>query len=111
MNDNERIFPIEEQGRLHKIMLWIFSLVILVASLGFVSKLYEFFHDLTNEEGLRFAGAHLLTYVLVAGGFFMLLGYAFLRGHFADIEQPKYDLLEQEERRDRHEFAQLNGRS
>lgn len=107
MKDSERIFPIQKQGRFHVVMLWIFATVILIASLGFVYKLYEFFHDITNEEGLRFAGAHLLTYVLVAGGFFMLLGYAFLRGHFANIEQPKYDLLEQEERNDRQEFADV----
>ena len=51
------------------------------------------------------AGAHLLTYVLVAGGFFLLLLYCFLTGHFADIERPKYDLLESERANDLREFA------
>jgi hypothetical protein len=84
--------------------LWFFFLVIFAAGLGFSYKLYEFIHDLLAEEGLRFAGAHILTYLLVAGGFFLLLLFAFLTGHFSDIEQPKYDLLEREKELDRREL-------
>ena len=86
-------------------MLWIFGFVIIAAAGAFGWKIYEFAYDLVSEDGLRFAGSHLLTYVLVAGGFFLLLLYCFLRGHFADIEKPKYDLLETEKAHDRREFA------
>ena len=86
-------------------MLWIFGFVIIAAAGAFGWKIYEFAYDLVNEDGLRFAASHLLTYVLVAGGFFLLLLYCFLRGHFADIEKPKYDLLETETDLDRREFA------
>jgi hypothetical protein len=85
-------------------MAWILGVVVFFSGFAFVYKLYEFFHDLTNEDGLHFAGSHLLTYCLVAGGFLLLLLYGFLRGHFADIEKPKYDLLEREERYDRDQF-------
>ena len=86
-------------------MLWIFGFVIVAAAVAFGWKIYEFTADLLDQEGLRFAGSHLLTYVLVAGGFFLMLLYCFLRGHFADIEKPKYDLLETEKAHDLREFA------
>lgn len=81
-----------------------FCFVILTAAVCFAYKFYEFFYDLAAQEGFRFAGAHLATYLLVAGGFFLLLLYAFLKGHFSDIEQPKIDLLDQERRYDHAEF-------
>ncbi len=86
-------------------MLWIFGFVIVLGAFAFGWKLYEFAHDLVATDGLRFAAAHLLTYVLVAGGFLMLLVYCFLRGHFADIEKPKYELLEMEKQHDARDFA------
>lgn len=86
-------------------MLWIFGFVIVAGAFAFGWKIYEFTADLLDQEGLRFAGSHLLTYVLVAGGFFMLLLYCFLRGHFADIEKPKYDLLDMEKGYDLREYA------
>lgn len=86
-------------------LLWIFAFVIVAAAGAFGWKIYEFAHDLTDNDGLRFAGAHLLTYCLVAGGFFSLLIYGFLSGHYTDIEKPKYDLLDQERRHDLRDFA------
>ncbi len=89
----------------HRGWLIFFGGIVLVAALCFVVKFYEFFYDLSRQEGFRFAGAHLATYLLVAGGFFLLLLYAFLKGHFSDIERPKLDLLERERRLDHDEFA------
>lgn len=91
----------DRERRTRRTMTWIFAVVIFTAGLAFFYKLYEFMHDLLDAAGLQFAGAHLLTYVLVAGGFFCLLAFAFLRGHFSDIEKPKFDLLEKEVRYDR----------
>jgi len=90
--------------RTMRVMLWIFGFITLAGAAAFGFKLYEFAHDLVAEEGLRFAGAHLLTYVLVAGGFLLLLIFCYLRGHFTDIEQPKYDLLDQEREHDRRQL-------
>ena len=76
-----------------------------VAGAGFAYKLYEFFWDVSGTEGFEFAGVHLMTYLLVAGGFLLLLVSAFVRGHFSDIEAPKYEMLERERGRDHDEFA------
>ncbi len=75
-----------------------------VAGLGFFYKLYEFFWALTETEGFEFAGVHLVTYGLVAGGFLLLLAFSFFKGHFADIERPKYELLERELAHDHADF-------
>ena len=86
---------------------WIvfFSVGCTLAGLGFAYKLYEFFFDVASREGFQFAGVHLVTYALVAAGFLLLLLYAFLQGHFSDIERPKHELLEKELRYDRDEFG------
>jgi hypothetical protein len=82
----------------------VFAVAIAVAGFGFSWKLFEFFDDLLAQTGLHFAGAHLAIYVLVAAGFLLLLAYAFLSGHFSDIERPKYDMLAKEREHDREEF-------
>lgn len=103
--------PIENQdqpsgtlSRGHRRWMIFFCLIIAVAGLAFAFKLYEFFYDLSSQQGFRFAGAHLATYLLVAAGFFLLLFYAFLKGHFSNIEQPKHDILDSERRYDRAEY-------
>jgi hypothetical protein len=83
-----------------RLTLGFFLFAMGVAGVGFSVKLVEFADDLTAEHGLQFAGAHLLTYGLIAAGFLMLLVLGFVRGHFKDIEEPKYDLLEKERRYD-----------
>ncbi len=86
-------------------MLWFFLVACGLAGAGFCWKIHEFFADALAEEGIGFAGPHLFTYALVAGGYILLLAAAFFRGHLADIEQPKYDLIERECRNDLDEFA------
>jgi len=76
-----------------------------LAALAFGFKFYEFFVNLSQQRGFRFAGAHLLNYLLVAGGFFLLLAACFLGGHFADIEGPKHDLLDSERDHDHADFG------
>jgi len=90
--------------RAHRAWIVFFLVVIGAAGVAFGFKLYEFFYDLTMTPGFEFTGAHLLVYLLVAAGFFLLLAFAFLRGHFADIERPKLDLLDLERAYDRAEF-------
>lgn len=98
-----------DDRRLRRAMAWILGVVVVLSGMAFVYKLAEFFYDLTDTDGLRFAGSHLLTYCLVAAGFLLLLTYSFLRGHYADIEQPKYDLLEAEDRYDIAEYGRPGG--
>lgn len=89
-----------DDGRLRRWVLGFFLVAIGVSGVGFSVKIFEFADDLADQKGLQFAGAHLLTYACVATGFLSLLAYGFLKGHFRDIEEPKYDLLEKERRYD-----------
>jgi hypothetical protein len=92
-------------GRPSRWALAFFGLVIVLAALAFGFKFYEFFVNLSEQRGFRFAGAHLLNYLLVAGGFFLLLAACFLGGQFADIEAPKHDLLTSERDHDHADFG------
>lgn len=80
-----------------------FLVAALLAGVGFGVKIHEFAEDLLADQGIGFAGAHLVTYAFVAVGFLLLLAGTFLRGHYADIERPKHDMLERERMHDRLE--------
>jgi hypothetical protein len=98
--------PSDKAGRgPSRLVVGVFAAAVVLAGAGFSWKLFEFFEDLFAETGLHFAGAHLTVYILVAAGFVLLLAYAFLSGHFSDIERPKLELLEKEREYDRAEFG------
>ncbi len=105
MTKIERLQRSKSDQKVHRVMIWLFGFVVFTGGSAFFYKLYEFFMDLTASNGLRFAGSHLLTYCLVAGGFLLLLVYGFMAGHFSDIEEPKYKLMEMEMDYDRQEFG------
>ena len=92
------------EAKFHRLMIWLFGFVVFAGGAAFFYKLYEFFLDLSSADGLGFAGSHLLTYCLVAGGFLLLLAYGFITGHFTNIEEPKHSLMEMEENYDREEY-------
>ena len=88
-------------GGAKRLWLSIFGVGTAAAGVGFAVKIHEFLSDALAEEGIGFAGSHLLSYAFVAGGFLLLLAGVFLRGHFADIERPKFDMLDREVLHDR----------
>jgi hypothetical protein len=91
---------------MRRLVLAFFLFAMAVSGVGFSVKIFEFADDLADQKGLQFAGAHLLTYGVVATGFLALLTYAFFMGHFRDIEEPKFDLLEKERQNDaKHPFV------
>ncbi len=109
MSDSKNTAAASDASRkIERFMMRLFAVVVICSGAAFVFKLYEFLEDLTNREGLHFAGAHLLTYVLVAGGFALLLIYGFMKGQFTDIEEPKFEMLEKEIEYDRQEFDAIN---
>lgn len=93
-----------------KWIVWFFIFASLTAGLGFGVKIYEFAEDLLADQGIGFAGAHLVTYAFVAVGFLLLLAGTFLRGHYADIEKAKFDMLERELAHDAHDAHVRSGR-
>ena len=76
-------------------------LIFTFSAYGFGSKLYEFFMTAIHFREGRFALTPIINYLLVAGGFLMLLVWAIFTGMFHNIEAPKYTMLEQEEKLDR----------
>jgi hypothetical protein len=111
MSDLDRIDPAATPAqaaasRLRRnIVLWFFVVLMLAGGLGFCVKIHNFLQDWLDGNGINFGGSHLLSYGLVATGYALLLSFCYLKGHFTDIERPKYDLLEKEESLDRAEFV------
>ena len=104
---SSELIPVDRPGgtRTRTVVLWFFAIACGLAGVGFCYKIREFFVDALSEEGIGFAGPHLFTYALVATGYILLLASAFFRGNLADIEKPKFDLLDRECRNDCDEFA------
>ena len=68
------------------------------AALTFAYKVYEIVNTVPNGELMGFAVMQVLTYLIVAVGFFFLFIWSFLKGDFAQWEECKYRVLEMEER-------------
>jgi hypothetical protein len=77
-------------------LLRLFVVVVLGAGGGFAFKLVEFAQTLRAGPDVSFALMPIVTYLVVAAGFFCLLAWATLGGHFRDLESPKHFLLENE---------------
>lgn len=71
-----------------------FVIVSLLAGCMFVFKLFEFLRTIERDELAGFAYDPIVVYGLVAMGFLLLLGWAYLSGQFRDIERPKYEMFE-----------------
>ena len=80
----------------------VLALVILIPSLwGFGSKFVEFVALVRGDVDGAFAITPVINYLLASLGFLCLFGWAAAGGMFHDIEEPKYKMLENEERLDR----------
>lgn len=110
-DDRTHETPLDTDPKAPETRLWkrfwviFFGVGTFIGGLGFSMKIWSFMHDLMDAGGIQFAAIHLGTYFLVAIGFVLLLTFAFLRGHFSDIEAPKFTMIEEERRHDRAEFA------
>jgi nitrogen fixation-related uncharacterized protein len=79
--------------------LWltaVFVIVVVAAGVGFVIKMVEFAKTLHDAPEVSFALMPIVTYLVVAGGFFFLLAWSFFSGHYKDVEGPKHFLLSNE---------------
>lgn len=82
---------------------WIVGIAVIIGGATFVYKLVEFANTAMDEDMPGFALVSVVPYFAATLGFLLLAVWAFLRGHFKDIEEPKYRMLEQEEKYDRAE--------
>jgi uncharacterized membrane protein len=80
-----------------RIFLWVFSVAMVVtAGTAFVFKLVDFFITATSEGPGALASflIPVMNYLLVATGFAFLFVWAYTRGQFRNVEDPKYRMLE-----------------
>lgn len=70
---------------------------VVAAGLTFMFKLYEFVAASTTGIVPGIVTATVLPYFFISGGFLLLAGWAWAGGHYKNIEQPKRDMLKQEE--------------
>ena len=73
------------------------------AGVTFMFKLYEFVAASTTGILPGIVTATVLPYFFISGGFLLLAAWAWAGGHYKNIEQPKRDMLLQEEEYDRLE--------
>ncbi len=89
-----------------QIFLWVFSIVMVVtAGTAFVFKFIEFLYTATREGSAAMGSflIPLLTYLIVAAGFFCLFLWAYFSGQFRDVEGPKYRMLQMQREIDEKE--------
>ncbi len=73
------------------------SLSVVAAGVTFMFKLYEFIAASTTGILPGIVTATVLPYFFISGGFLLLAGWAWAGGHYKNIEEPKRDMLRQEE--------------
>ncbi len=71
-------------------------LVILPGGLSFFAKVGSYFM-VEMEEGMSGFALPFFNYLFIALGFVSLFIWAYLKGHFKDIEKPSYDMMEMEQ--------------
>jgi nitrogen fixation-related uncharacterized protein len=92
----------ESRGK--KIFLIVFALAILApAAYGFVEKLMLFILAVKRDLIAGFTIVPVVNYLIVTAGMACLLIWAIVNGMFRDVEGPKYQMLEQEERLEQQE--------
>jgi hypothetical protein len=89
--------------RWRRIVTWSVGLAVAGGGVTFLFKLYEFVETASRGDLPGFAFATVFSYFVVTLGFLCLAAWAFLKGHYRDIEEPKHRLLETEEELDRQE--------
>lgn len=89
--------PRRRRSRAATLFLWAFSVVMVVtAGTAFIFKFIEFAYTAMSEDraGMQTFFIPLLTYLIVAAGFFCLFLWAFFSGQFRDVEAAKHRMLQ-----------------
>ncbi len=78
------------------ITLIMIFLVILPGGVSFIAKMIAYSKVELAEDGMTGFALPFINYIFVALGFVALFVWAFFMGHFRDIEQPSFDMLNRE---------------
>ncbi len=90
-------------GGWRRVVTWAVGLAVAGGGATFVFKLYEFVETASRGDLPGFAFATVFSYFIVTLGFLCLAVWAFLNGHYRDIEEPKYRLQQTEDDLDQQE--------
>lgn len=93
------IIPKESRGKRIAIAC-IAGCILIPATFGFGTKLYEFIRAVRGDHTVQFTLVPLANYFLATLGFTCLMIWGILHGQFRDLEAPKYDMLERERKLD-----------
>lgn len=85
-------------------ILAFFIAAVTLAGCMFTYKLFAFLTTIRKDELAGFAFDPIVIYGLVAAGFLLLLGWAFLTGQFRDIEAAKHEMLTRFDEQERAEM-------
>ena len=77
------------------IVYFMLIFVIIPGGLSFIAKIASYFM-VETEEGMSGFALPFFNYLFVALGFVCLFAWAFLSGHFKNIDKPSHDMLEME---------------
>jgi hypothetical protein len=93
---------VAEPGRRRRqLVMLLMALAVLVPSMyGFGTKFFEFVALFRGDVDGAFAISPILNYLLASTGFLLLFVWAAIHGMFRDVEQPKYQMLDNEARLD-----------
>lgn len=80
-----------------RVSIVIVAVAVGAAGLTFLFKLYEFIAASTTGVLPAIVTATVLPYFFISAGFLLLAAWGWAGGHYKDIEQPKRDMLQQEE--------------
>lgn len=87
---------IARADRVRIIIQWVVVGFVITGGYTFSRKVYEFIATASRGEMPGFAALTIVPYLVVMLGFLCLVVGAYLRGHFSDLEKPKYTMIETE---------------
>ncbi|RMF69355.1 MAG: hypothetical protein D6743_02015 [Calditrichaeota bacterium] len=80
-----------------KIVLALTILVVLAGGFGFIYKIIEFARTYVKDDLKSFGAISVVTYFIGLMGILFFTLWGVFKGHFRDIERPKYRMLELDE--------------
>ncbi len=81
--------------------LLLYATVVTVAGVGSTYRLTQFVATIVKEELTGFGAISIATYLLGVCSILFVTLWALCRGHFRDLEAPKYRMMELNEEADR----------
>jgi len=81
----------------------IVAVTVAAAGITFLFKLYEFVAASTTGIVPGIVTATVLPYFFISAGFLLLAAWAWAGGHYKNIEEPKLDMLRQEQEYEKRE--------